>query len=131
MAKKHLRRAEQLSEHTKQLKPLTVGDTVMVQNQHGPKANKWDKTGIVIEAKEHDQYLIRMDGSGRPTLRNRKFLRKVIPYSLADKDLEGEDMNIETDEPRKPARIRSKPKWHDLYDFLGEGKIDGSHCASK
>ena len=72
-----------------------------------------------------------MDGSGRPILRNRKFLRKVIPYSLADKDLEGEDMNIETDEPRKPARIRSKPKWHDLYHFLGEGKIDGSHCASK
>ena len=131
MAKKHLRRAEQLSEHTKQLKPLTVGDTVMVQNQHGPRANKWDKTGIVIEAKEHDQYLIRMDGSGRPTLRNRKFLRKVIPYSLADKDLEGQDMNIETDEPRKPERIRRKPKLHDLYHFLGEGKIDGSHCASK
>lgn len=131
MAKKHLRRAEPLSEQTKQLKPLTVDYTVMVQNQHGPRPNKWDKTVIVVEAKECDQYLIRMDGSGLPTLRNRKFRGKVIPYILADKDLEGQDMNIETDEPRKPERIRSKPKWHDLYNFFGEGNIDRSYCVSK
>ena len=29
--------------------------------------------------RQHDQYLVRVDGSGRLTLRNRKFLRKYVP----------------------------------------------------
>ena len=50
-----------------------------IQNQTGPHPNKWDRTGIVIEVRQFHQYLIRIDGSGRQTLRNRKFLRKFIP----------------------------------------------------
>ena len=60
-----------------------VGDRVFVQNQTGPHPNRWDNTGTVIEVKQFDQYGIRMDSSGRCTLRNRKFLRKYIsedPY---------------------------------------------------
>ena len=34
---------------------------------------------MVIEVKQFDQYVIRVDGSGRITLRNRKFLRKYDP----------------------------------------------------
>ena len=55
------------------------GDRVRIQNQTGPHPNKWDMTGIVIEVRQFHQYLIRIDGSGRQTLRNRKFLRKFIP----------------------------------------------------
>ena len=33
----------------------------------------------MIEVRQYDQYIIRIDGSGRLTLRNRKFLRKYIP----------------------------------------------------
>ena len=29
---------------------------------------------------DHDQYHVKVDGSGRLSLRNRKFLRKVVPY---------------------------------------------------
>ena len=50
-----------------------------IQNQTGSHPNKWDRTGIVIEVRQFHQYLIRTDGSGRQTLRNRKFLRKYIP----------------------------------------------------
>ena len=32
-----------------------------------------------VEVRQHDQYAIRVDGSGRITLRNRKFLRKFTP----------------------------------------------------
>ena len=76
---RHMRTAERLSQHTRHLLPLTVGDHVRIQNQVGPFPNKWDKTGIVVEVRQFDQYVIRVDGSGRVTLRNRKFLRKYVP----------------------------------------------------
>jgi len=76
---RHMRDAERWSEHTKRLMPLVVGDCVRVQNQTGPHPLKWDKTGIIIEVRQFDQYVVKVDGSGRVTLRNRKFLRKYIP----------------------------------------------------
>ena len=79
LRKRHIRIADTLTEHTKRLPPLVVGDLVRVQNQTGPHPNKWDKTGYVVEVRQHDQYLIKIDGSGRITLRNRKFLRKFSP----------------------------------------------------
>ena len=76
---RHMRAHERLSEHTKRLPPLRVGDHVRVQNQTGPHPLKWDKTGIVVEVRQYNQYLVKMDGSNRTTLRNRKFLRKFLP----------------------------------------------------
>lgn len=80
---RHMKIAERLEEHTRHLRPLVVGDYVRIQNQIGPHPRKWDKTGRVIEVRQFDQYVIRVDGSGRVTLRNRKFLRKYIPVYLA------------------------------------------------
>ena len=42
---------------------------------------KWYRTGTVVETCGHDQYLIRVDGSGRITKRNRQFLRAFKPAS--------------------------------------------------
>ena len=74
---RHMKVAEKLSEHTKQLPPLTIGDHVRIQNQIGANPLKWDKTGQVIEVRQFDQYIIRVDGSGRVTLRNRKFIQNT------------------------------------------------------
>ena len=76
---RHMKSAEYWSEHTKRLPPLVTGDQVCIQNQTGPHPKKWDKTGTVIEVRQFDQYVIRVDGSGRITTRNRKFLRKYAP----------------------------------------------------
>lgn len=76
---RHMKDAERWSEHTRRLPPLQVGDRVRLQNQIGPEPRKWDKTGLVVEVRQHDQYVIRMDGSGRVTLRNRRFLRRYVP----------------------------------------------------
>ena len=75
--------AERWTEHTLRLSPLKVGDTVRIQNQTGPYPTKWDKTGLIIEVRQFDQYMVRVDGSGRVTLRNRKFLRKYEPAMIA------------------------------------------------
>ena len=69
------RSLERLNEHTRPLQPLTAGDTVFVQNQVGNAPKKWDRSGVVVEVLENDQYLIRIDGSGRVSRRNRRFLR--------------------------------------------------------
>ncbi|GAB1597479.1 hypothetical protein Ahia01_000965400, partial [Argonauta hians] len=76
---RHLKCAERLLQGTRTLIPLTIGDRVRVQNQVGPHPLKWDKTGTIIEVKQFDQYMVRIDGSRRVTLRNRKFLRKFLP----------------------------------------------------
>ena len=73
---------EAWSEHTKSLPVLVVGEKVLVQNQAGtPKiAKRWDRSGVILEVRKFDQYLIKIDGSGRISLRNRRFLRRVTPY---------------------------------------------------
>ena len=75
------RTTESLAAHSRPLHPLHVGDRVFVQNQRGPNPNKWDKSGTVVETLEHDQYRVKVDGSGRLTLRNRRFLRAFTPIS--------------------------------------------------
>jgi len=67
----------------KTLTPLNVGQTVNVQNQTGPKPLRWERTGVIVETLPHRQYQIRMDGSGRVTLRNRKFLKPTTPLHVA------------------------------------------------
>ena len=79
---RYTRGQEAWSEHTRNLTPLQVGDRVLIQNQSGtPKiAKRWDRSGVVLEVGDHDQYHVKVDGSGRLSLRNRKFLRKGVPY---------------------------------------------------
>ena len=76
MRARNVRNAERLAEHTIRLRPLKVGDRVFIQNQSGNHPLRWDRTGLIIEVKQFDQYAVKVDGSGRVTLRNRKFIRK-------------------------------------------------------
>ena len=80
LRKRALQNTENLSHQTRALPPLQVHDAVQVQNQVGNKPSRWDITGVVVEVKSHDQYLVKVHGSGRMTLRNRKFLKKILPY---------------------------------------------------
>ena len=64
-----------LQEHTRELPKLHIGNKVFVQNQVGINPTRWDLTGVVTEVREFDQYIVRLDHSGRETLRNRKFLK--------------------------------------------------------
>ena len=73
------REAWTLKAHSRELPPLSAGARVFIQNQSGPHPNKWDKTGTVVEVEANDQYRVKVDGSGRVTLRNRRFLRKFVP----------------------------------------------------
>ena len=80
LAKRHASQRERLTEHTKVLPPLQVGDSVYIQNQVGNSPNKWDKSGKIVEVKPFDQYNVKVDCSNRLTLRNRRFLRHFLPF---------------------------------------------------
>lgn len=75
------RNMERLNSHARYLPPLQPGERVFVQNQVGNHPGKWDRSGIVVEANGNDQYLVKIDGSGRVSLRNRRFLRSYTPAS--------------------------------------------------
>lgn len=80
LAKRHSREHEKWSQNTRELKTLEVGDHVYLQNLTGNNPLRWDRTGVVLELKPFKQYAIKVDGSGRVTLRNRKHLRKFTPF---------------------------------------------------
>ena len=68
---------ERWSYRTKDLDTLEIGTAVAIQNQTGQNPTKWDKTGIIIENKPNNKVMIRVDGSRRVTLRNRRFVRPM------------------------------------------------------
>ena len=74
--------SETLNEHSKQLTPLKIGDKCFVQNQSGNIPTKWQRTGTIMETLNHDQYTVKIDGSGRLTKRNRRFLRVFKPATM-------------------------------------------------
>ena len=69
-------------ENSRSLPPLRHGDHVFVQNQRGRFPRRWDRSGIVVETKPHDQYIVKTSGRGRLTLRNRRFLRKHTAHNI-------------------------------------------------
>ena len=77
------RNAESLRAHSRPLRPLAPGDAVFIQNQQGNNPTKWDRSGIVVESIGNDQYKIKVDGSGRLTLRNRRFIRGYTPATTS------------------------------------------------
>ena len=86
MARRLQTDGKRLAEHSKTQKQIPVGTTVLVQNQTGRHPTKWDKTGMVLENQKHDKVLVRLDGSGRTTIRNRKYVRE-IPVTCATRTI--------------------------------------------
>ena len=74
--------SEALNGHCKTLGRLVPGDKCFIQNQTGNSPKRWDRTGTVVEVKPHDQYIVKVDGSGRLTTRNRRFLRHFERASM-------------------------------------------------
>ena len=90
LARRLDRDGSRLEEHTKKLEKIPVGGAVAVQNQTGRFPKKWEKTGVVVENKDYDKVVVRMDGSRRLTTRNRRFVRRIItPPDLAEVEIPG------------------------------------------
>ena len=82
LRKRLTRWQESANEHSKPLTVLNVGDKCFIQNQHGAHQRRWDRSGVVVEVLPYHQYLLKVDGSGRLTRRNRRFLRQYQPATM-------------------------------------------------
>ena len=109
LAKRHLTNIERYNEHTKALPELYIDDTVTVQNQTGSHPNSWDKTGIIVEVRDHGQYIVRLHGSGRCTLRNRQFIRQCTPFCNDSRYTEWPTTNNPTEKADKFANSHPVP----------------------
>ena len=115
LAKRAARAKEELTRGTRDLGKLTLGDNVRVRNQTGEKPTRWDDTGVVVKVKEFDQYLVKMDRTGRLSLRNRKFLRKIIPYGKSETSTQYHD-NDDAGFCPTPRRPKAGTQYHDDDD---------------
>ena len=89
LARRHRDKGAELARGTRDQLPLEPGTVVLVQNQVGKSANRWDKSGVIVADKGHSQYQVKLDGSGRVTLRNRAFLKRIVPYKTAEEVVRG------------------------------------------
>lgn len=108
--------SESLNEKCKWLSNLNIGDHCFIQNQTGNSPKRWDKTGIVMEIKPHDQYVIKVDGSGRLTTRNRRFLRAFKPASM------------EMPEPLPLPHLNVAPALRERNELQSTSELDGDDC---
>ena len=84
--KRHFLNTEKLVAAPRTLKPLQKGDHVYVQDQTGATPLKWSKSGVILETLPFNSFIIKIDGSGKITKRNRQFLRKFTPFEEVNKD---------------------------------------------
>ena len=126
MAKRHMRNEYFYNHGTKQLSQLNVGDPVQVQNQHGSMPRRWHTTGHIVEKLDNQQFRIRVDGSNRVTVRNRRFLRKILPVVGSPEPIHTPSIEIEgsntpralnTDPTEAPitSPLNLTPETHQLY----------------
>ncbi|XP_035828106.1 uncharacterized protein LOC101857596 [Aplysia californica] len=87
-----------------------------IQNQTGNEPKKWDRTGLVTEVLDPNQYVVKIDGSGPVTRRNRHRPRR------AHKKLAEDSIPQPTKEEKRKqqcaayrARIRADPLKHAEY----------------
>ena len=85
LARRHARMETWLKHGARPLPPLAIGDMVAVQDQSqsNGKPGRWTKSGIVVETLPHEAYMVKIHGSRQLTQRNRRFLRKLTPFTPA------------------------------------------------
>ena len=107
------------NERAKSLPHLHAGEKVAVQDV---VTKAWDRSGTVIEYRpQYRQYTIRLDGSGRISIRNRKHLRS-LPNTSHHRDTSTTTRVAEeiVDDPpattrERGCRTRRPPQWHSDY----------------
>ena len=108
MAVKFAELEKNLGGGARRLPDLEVGDMVQIQNQRGNDPKRWNKSGEIIEKLDYDQFLVKVDGGGRVTRRNRRYLKKIIS-TLADKEIV-EDKEVIGGDKREGCRRSSRLK---------------------
>ncbi|KAK8372285.1 hypothetical protein O3P69_010944 [Scylla paramamosain] len=96
------------------LTPLRPGQRARIQN---PSSRWWDRVGTVgtvLELSAPRQYLLRLDGSGRASIRNRCHLRPLTGEPQLSDDSNESPTPVRITTPR-PRRTQQAPRHLDDY----------------
>ncbi|KAK8385305.1 hypothetical protein O3P69_012261 [Scylla paramamosain] len=93
------------------LTPLRPGQRARIQN---PSSGRWDRVGTVLELSAPRQYLLRLDGSGRASIRNRRHLRPLTGEPQLSDDSTESPTPVRVTTPR-PRRTQRAPRHLDDY----------------
>lgn len=119
-ARLHARVVDRYNQHTRPLCDLDVGNVVLLQNQNGSCPRRWDLTGVIVDKLDNRQYRVKIDGSGRVTLRNRRFLKLLQPF------MHQSHSNSPSSAPSVPARPTPepapRPASHIIHDTIPQGQ---------
>ncbi|ROT64449.1 hypothetical protein C7M84_017609 [Penaeus vannamei] len=88
------------------------GSSVWIEHQ---ATKAWSKSGTMVEVRPYRQYTVRIDGSGRITLRNPSHLKEASPLDPLSSP--AQQMSPELP-PMRPCRQRSRPGW--LNDYVSQ-----------
>ena len=75
------------SEHTKTLPELKIGQWVQLQNLKGNHPLKSDYSGQIVGRHNLNSYAVKVNNTGRITMRNRDSLRKIPQPTLIQQPL--------------------------------------------
>ena len=113
MIKVRDREKEAYDIHAKQLPRLRVGTEVALQD---PISRAWDKSGTIMEQYPYRQYLVKVDGSGRVTRRNRRHLKYLPPSSPQYHPATQPEPAPPPASQRISTRTARKPSW--MHDYV-------------
>ena len=74
LAKRNEATTARYNQSAHDLPPLITGTRVLIQSNKCKRA-RWNKSGVIVECLPNRQYWVKVFGSGRATLRNRRFLK--------------------------------------------------------
>ena len=98
---------EKSARNTRSLQSLPMGTPAAIQNQSGRYPTKWDKTGVIMEVRPQEQIVVKVDGSRRLTLRNRRFVHELDPRKTSLEDLRPTTSTTQQQMPRQGRMRRS------------------------
>ena len=85
-----------------------------MQNLRGKYPLKSDRNGIVVSQNDFNSYLIRFNGSGLITTRNRATLRKILPVTQSDNLVFAQGLNSGQRADSVQSRVPVKEQEQDL-----------------
>lgn len=115
MAQRHEEIRQQSPGQRRRRRRLQPGARVWVQDQ---TSKAWSKSGTVVEVHPYRQYAVRMDGSGRISIRTRGHLKEAAPQpEMPPSPQEPQPLTPESLPPPPPRqpRHRRQPRWLEDY----------------
>ena len=120
------------NKHAHAMEELRIGSRVALQH---PRSKLWDVYGTITDVRPHRRYFIKTD-TGRVLVRNRRFIRKRCPPSIAAPNRETAQTPIPTNTPplsnrrstrvkRKPTRLSEDPQWMSSSSALRPQELEG------